>query len=77
METEGGYIQNRGQQNNTPANELSEPIFCIIRGSKRIPLRFKETGIGRKPSLVIKINDPSVMSHHATILVEGGKVQIE
>ena len=55
METEGGHqkIQNRGQQNNMAADELPEPIFCIIRGNKRIPLRFRETGIGRKSSLVI------------------------
>ncbi len=79
METESGnnYFQSRGQQNNTPANELQEPLFCLIRGQKRIPLKFKETGIGRRSNLVIQVNDPSVMSHHATIFVDGGKVQIE
>jgi len=55
METESGCkrLQNRGQQNNLAADELPEPIFCLIRGNKRIPLRFRETGIGRKTSLVV------------------------
>ena len=48
---------------------LKGPDFVIVNleSSKRVPLVYKQTVIGRNPNLMIHVNDISVSSKHAEI----------
>jgi len=48
-----------------------EPLELVLRDGTRVPIAESVT-IGRAPDNTIRLDDPSVSRHHATVVVNGG-----
>ncbi|HEY1435767.1 MAG TPA: FHA domain-containing protein [Thermoanaerobaculia bacterium] len=54
-----------------------DSVFRLVWGSREVPLAEGENLLGRDPAGAVSIDDATVSRHHARIVIDAGRAQLE